>query len=679
MKVSSEVKLEKIRARTVIIAVIYSIIVLLWITVGAHLYYAHTGNIFRTGDASMDIGIRMYWMLIFVPTFLTALLPRRLRLRPAELAFILAMVSSSIFLGWVGPRNYPSTPLVAVYQGLIHKSYGSAVKEYISDLWIPKDTTIMDPIFKGAGAPVPWAEWTIHLLFWIAVTLSFQYFFMFGAALLRRQYIDVESLNFPIARTAAYLITQVESEEGNGTANLFKNKLFWIGVLITLICHINNLIDYLYPSFGEEYSVPLPNFSYDFTAAGITSTFLALYWQPFWIGFALILPRAVNFSYVLWQIIVYIIIASILLSMGEPLHFSPFSDARKACAGVNSGSPTFPLFGYMLNYGLLIALCVWPIWQNRDIWAESIRRALRGEKDPNEPLSYRQMWLGWCITGLISTGLLALLNIPIHYALLGVAWLGLYSWTHARMQAEVPMSYQLGMNFISNQWTRFPDLNLMIATGNVTPSPTSYNWYPFIRTFIGPGNMYRSFSSMQWCLDTYKVGSLTKARNKDIFLGQFLGITFWGILIWPVWLYLAYTIGWRTSGPNNGMWGQLYAVTQIPPSAGPAWANMNMNSIIVFITGFIIGAAILALRARFGGFLTLLSPAGMVLAAVSNRWLFACILALIINYVVVKIGGTRLYVEKVMPIAYGMLIGYAIWYIPGTIYLILTGGLGYTW
>ena len=76
-----------------IIAVIYSIIVLLWITVGAHLFYAHTGKIFRAGDASMDIEIRMYWMLIFIPTFLTALLPRRLRLRPAELAFILAMVS----------------------------------------------------------------------------------------------------------------------------------------------------------------------------------------------------------------------------------------------------------------------------------------------------------------------------------------------------------------------------------------------------------------------------------------------------------------------------------------------------------------------------------------------------------------------------------------------------------
>jgi len=47
----------------------------------------------------------MYWMLIFIPTFLTALLPRRLRLRPAELAFILAMVSSSIFLELVGQET----------------------------------------------------------------------------------------------------------------------------------------------------------------------------------------------------------------------------------------------------------------------------------------------------------------------------------------------------------------------------------------------------------------------------------------------------------------------------------------------------------------------------------------------------------------------------------------------
>jgi len=675
--VFSKGELEKIKARTVIIGIIYSAIVLLWITVGAHIYYVNTGQIFRIGDASMDIGIRMYWMLIFVPTFLAAILPKKLRLKPAELAFILSMVSSSIFLGWVGPRNYPSTPLVAAYQGLVHKSYGSAVNQYLSDLWIPKDTTIMDPIFKGAGVPVLWAEWAIHIFFWIAVTLSFQYFYMFGAALVRHQYIDVESLNFPVASTAAYLINQVESEDENGTAKLFKNKFLWIGVLITVICHINNLFDYLYPSFGEEYSVPLPFFSYDFTAAGITpNMFLALYWQPFWIGFALILPRAVNFSYVVWNVIVYMILASILVSMGQ---LSPFPDARRACADVNSGTATFPLFGYMLNYGLLIAICVWPIWQNRDLWSNSIRKAIRGEKDPNEPLSYRQMWLGWGITGLISTGLLALLNIPIQFALLGVAWLGLYSWIHARMQAEVPMSYQLGMNFISNQWTRFPDLNLMIATGNVTPSPAVYNLYPFIRTFIGPGNMYRSFSSMQWCLDTYKVGNLTKARNKDIFLGQFLGITFWGILIWPVWLYLAYTIGWRTSGPNNGLWGQLRTLTGTPPSAGPVWANMNINSLIVFVAGFIVGAAILALRARFGGFLTMLSPAGMALAAVSNRWLLACILALIINYVVVKVGGARLYVEKVRPIAFGMLIGYAILYIPGTLNLIMTGGLGYWW
>lgn len=274
--------------------------------------------------------------------------------------------------------------------------------------------------FEGAeGGRVPWRVWVRPIVSWSVFYVPMFLAVLLMCAILRRQWVEVERLMFPLARIP--LEFSEGSAEGGLMPKLFANRAFVVGVVVCLAFRFLRALP-LFFGADSAWSIDLPlrdifagtplakmdfnNFSLNFMA----------------IGFGYLVPTDVSLS--VW-------------------FFFLFNRCELLVANwLAIPSATGGTFSKLMRWQQLGANIVFVVGMvyiaRRHLWAV-LRKALRMSRDPDdtaEPVShFWAFWgfvlsMGFCIAWHLYYG------VPVWVALYGMALLFCWFFAYARIVSQ---------------------------------------------------------------------------------------------------------------------------------------------------------------------------------------------------------------------------------------------------
>jgi hypothetical protein len=170
-----------------------------------------------------------------------------------------------------------------------------------------------------------------------------------------------------------------------------------------------------------------------------------------------------------------------------------------------------------------------------------------------------------------------------------------------------------------------------------------------------------SFPSMAHSFKTYKVGQMNDTSAKDIFNTVVLLIVPLAIFAsaYSIWFFTNFggisKLATVANAWASGLATDAYGFTITTPSL----AMGDVERYALLIGGALLSIVMYIGRMNFSWFF--LNPTGLVLlGAAPNLAIFAAIIALAIKYVVLRVGGTKLFENSAVPFVVGFLVGYGV-------------------
>ncbi|NLC57985.1 MAG: hypothetical protein GX774_14210 [Armatimonadetes bacterium] len=312
--------------------------------------------------------------------------------------------------------------------------------EYLPGWLMVSDPEVIRGYYEGNTRPYGWMfvrAWAVPIFFWTLLVTLMLGVMLCVNALVRQQWSNREKLSYPLT----HLPLQFTRGGGDGLfAELFRNRLFWIGFAAAAFVDINNGLNLYYPfirplltpGFGQSY-LDLGSFFPDrpWRAIGWTPAS----WYPFMVGLGVTMPLDFLFSawffYLFWKLELVGVMAL--------------------------GWDNIPRFPYINDqaFGAYLSFFAFSLWLGRNYLKEVGRKILgRPTKldDSQEPISYRMAALGivigmiglvlWCWAAGMSPWL-AVIFFGIYFAL---------SLAIARMRVELGTPVH-DLHFTGPDWT----------------------------------------------------------------------------------------------------------------------------------------------------------------------------------------------------------------------------------
>jgi hypothetical protein len=493
-----------------------------------------------------------------------------------------------------------------------------------------KDVKILRPLYEGLGTNFLYTRealraWTGPVLFWSFFILAMGTVMICINVILRKQWMENEKLSYPIIQLPMAMV-----QEG-GTLAFFRNKPFWIGILLGASLDIWNGLATLYPSLPliiVRHDHPDRNLgafltSYPWNAIGDLP--MPLY--PFIIAIGYFLPLDLSFS--LWF---FYLFKKMLLVVA-------------AVIGVEPGhANAFPYINQQ-SFGAWFAIIGSALWTARGhlkrVWEKALNPRSDVLDDSDEPMTYRMAIIGILMGSafLIWFCLRARMSIGIILAYFGFFFLLSIGLTRIRAELGPPAHEMAGdMNgsllltmFAGTQGVGMQNLTMM----------TMFWWFS--------GRGYRS-NPMPGQLESMKMasqgGSTMKGMGPAMMIALFVGAiaSFWAAL------HLQYGAGINMMTAHN--WGQFQQLKSWSDSP----AQPNFWSQIWIGVGLIAALAMGWMRSRFLWWP--FHPAGYAIALnYGAEYYWSClVVSTIVKYLVLRYGGYRLN-RLVMPFMFGIILG----------------------
>ncbi len=96
---------------------------------------------------------------------------------------------------------------------------------------LPKDMDVIFDLLMG-WVDVPWNAWIIPIIFWTILLFIFAMVPICLGVIMRKRWTEHEQLTYPLARAVLHIL-DVEDDRSGNVKGFLKNKVFWIGALIT--------------------------------------------------------------------------------------------------------------------------------------------------------------------------------------------------------------------------------------------------------------------------------------------------------------------------------------------------------------------------------------------------------------------------------------------------------------
>jgi len=288
------------------------------------------------------------------------LIGKGVRLRPGELAVIVALMLVACSIPGSGlMRTFPHTLVMPAQMARTNPGWEkNEVLSFVPGKMLAGgghyDPEVQEGFMSGTlktatppltkPSTVPWHKWRTPLTTWLPIILLTAVCVISMSLVVHRQWVSRERLRYPIADFASSLMAQ-EPDRGAGT--IFRNRLFWAGLITVLLIRTVNGLHAWYPSM---LSIPL---TLDLSQISQKWPDLARAPKAYLLYSPVIFPAVVGFAFFL--------ASDVSLSLGlSQVLFVPIFSAL-ALAGIDTSTEYFTggglsdqLFGSFLGMALLL-------------------------------------------------------------------------------------------------------------------------------------------------------------------------------------------------------------------------------------------------------------------------------------------------------------------------------------
>ncbi|MCS7120584.1 MAG: hypothetical protein NZ952_05210 [Candidatus Bathyarchaeota archaeon] len=716
---SEEVELKSgLTPKAVVTGVVLVALLAAWSTL---FTYTYPMNTYLQPYLPADrVNMSIYWMFwagalftFFCPLLVFVLLPEKMRFTRQELSVIFAMVIV-VYPLTVKTGNMMALPSIALSGApWLDGDYPERnfwIMPWHCPAWkrLPDGTWEYQyvnggPVGRPLNVAVP-VRWDLYFPGYVFGFFELGLLLIMGfcvAALIRKQYIEVEALPFPNAAAATCLINEATTlPEGKagflGTKpKLLSNKWLWIGFLVAQGLMIPAWLGLILPRMG----ISATAYQFYATSANQIIPYIPVrivFTAPWILGLGLLLPLDVLISHQITWIVFVVIIANLQWIVGfygpPPATATMFWYIRQVeqnlLIRVSPG-------GQGLNawaVGILIVGAIYPMWVHRRHVKSVIMSIFKPQPELERgDIKYRWYWLGLILSFI---GYVLLFAIPEYrgYNIRPFLWITalfliftLIMWLgEARLRAETGavggfVSYVVLYYFSPRFWgpralmaqlMGYPDV-----AGNASGRNMIYYW-----TFQSTHGMFCNQNSpigipIANMLEGFKVGHEAKVRPVDLLIAAIIGIV---VAYWvcnPLWSWLLCTANWQG---QQGLaeehirhdWHTSYTASRGAPIGwrgywymgyGDPWPDVT-NITYQYIIGGAVGLICFILRAKFPAFIY--NPWTIVLWGVCrgnihDAWFFFLV-ALIVKFIVIRVWGVTFYEKSLVPLSVGLIVGGAL-------------------
>jgi hypothetical protein len=538
-------------------------------------------------------------------------------------AYVMMILASAIVTMGLSSQ-LPTIATAPYYYGNPENGWDRLVVPNLPPGIAPSTYSAIKTFYQGLppGGSVPWGAWLRPMATWAPLVLSLYLVMICTMVLLRRQWIHRERLAYPLTQLPLAMV-----EHGRDGRGFWRSPVMWAGFGVPFFLGSLLALHGYWPAVPTVQLVASTRWFRDTASLNVRLSLPML-------GFFYLANLDVVFS--LW----FFNLASQITRGAMNIVGVTWQENL----GIY-GSPS-PLFAH-LGMGALLALLVSSLWSAREHLAQAVRRALGqrgGTDDSDEATSYRTAFLGTAV-GLAVMGVwlrwsgMPWLMVPFFLIAALAIFVGL-----TRIVAETGLAEAVAPTIAAGVVVSGFGSRIFGAAGLVSLGLT-YVWAGDLRTFV-----------MASAATGLRLGEILPERRR-----RSLGNAMAGAVVIALAVSLSFTIwlAYRHAGLNLSGWffqrgpqePYIWLVDKLrhPTDAhGGGWAVTALGAAV---TGLLVW-----LRQTFIRWP--LHPVGFCIGPVwimDQLW-FTCFLASVIKYVVLRLGGLRLFVA-LRPFFLGLILG----------------------
>lgn len=574
---------------------------------------------------------------------------RRMTVRNLIVLYIIALASSS-FSTHTSPWRENFEPIIARVG--TDPAVMAHVPEFVSP---PREAA--EALIYGTGSltAIPWGQ-LMPAIIWRFFTFAFFAGISVGLiSIFRRQWIDIEMLPYPhvtLAYNAIVGVEEVRNPKWTGRI------AFILGFIIGFGLEISRALIAFFPWFPDLYSFRSNTCgpgTHQFTIIGTTWHYGIAKQFPLY-ALVFLAPLHSLFSVVFWGI-VYEIASSIAVALGYYTGYTDMGFCGRSWCGENTPWADPPLAFGCLIAGISLGAFVMTIFHERHHIITTLKIAfgrVEGSKiEANEPMSYRSAWIIFIASFALMTCLFMSAGMSF-WASFAVTLTGVVVWfTMSQLWGRVGFSNEPGYDFA-------PAFVKSLLWPDKYALPVTHTDHVLAHTFVyeeccGP---YMPWGTTFYTvLGSYKMAGLMKVHPRNVvkIASIALIVAMFTACMMNIILPGYYGMG-RTHmltsinlmGRVNDMWSRPspHPIVEIAPWIAGGFTFMVIMSLL------------------YARFLWLPDPLMAIVAwdwvgSLMGTW-SATLVAGIVKWLVLRIGGSRLYEEKAVPFVGGFILGAAL-------------------
>ncbi len=614
-----------------------------------------------------------FFLLIFGLQALEKLRIRGVRLSRQELSFIWALLIVGIPItnsGFLAGRLLLNAMFTHQEEPL------SPPTGWSPFFWAPSKPEILRAYTGGAFPNI--GEWLIPLAFWGITCIAWAFMCLFLIQIFRKPWVDVERLAFPLAQPVQELLESplaLPEEKKKRYLWLAIGSLiaiFWSSLEFLRVVHqidpFKDMVFGIVP--GRAWSITI-DFGKEFgLSALLPNAYLEARPEPVMIAVFLLVSLNVLLSGLIFYVLFWVLIPIFETEFGiiDPptvVASPPYIDLGFARVGGIS------LFAFG-EFGMLFGVAIWAIILQRRYLVRSIKAIWDPSiiDESGEPISYRTAWIGLGVCAFIffsSLFLSMLMTDPLDLALLPRYLLGaiyivvflIFGYiAGARLRAETA-----GMGIGHPGYLHLHGMHtvrLVIGEENAQ-TPGFYitsMWTQFFQRDAAAATPAVS------SLESYNIARVTNTRTRDIFIAHSIGIISIILLCLIIWPIFAYSYGLANEWSGEAGHNFDYSESSLTLVTGGFWDHQSYGieiwGQVIMGAVFAIGLNIIRLSRPWLPLNPVVAP--ILLSLRGPYWWLPMLIAYVIKFLVVRVGGTKAYTSYLLPAAVGYLIGTAgIW------------------
>jgi len=646
-------------------------------------------NTYETVDFS-QIYMIFFWPLVF--SVIVALLTKAgVRVKKRDLVIITTMVYTT----WMVPTFWGVTsPLM--YLGVARQSsayqrwtltYGALTNQF----WGPDP--FKEEYWEGylyGGKPVPWDAWGLAVAHFIIYSILYYFMMIFTVTLVRRLWLSVESLPFPLATGTISLINMSGASDGEEVKpTVLSNVYLWAGTLVGIL----GLAPYWIPLFtggelpptwdgaGSALNINLMPYLYTILPYAPAS----FDFHAWMIGACFLIPSNMQLTYIVFEIIVEWIWAPIMVYIGvwdPPQATTERVSIRSQTGAIGEAWSTY--FGGNLTYfaiGAMFTAIFMPMFIHRGEVVRQIKAIFKRDKEleANEALPYRYLLAGYivCIIGLAilfyitSAGYANILWSIISLILVSTLYMSLIS---GRVTAEMGAITTVTQEGLNHNWVQHTRWAWIIVPNSPFYIADLQQRYLAIRTDLAY-SYFNMGNPSGPTLEAYKIGEANHVHPRSILKGILIAMPISIIVTYITYLTLIYNfgfvktltkfnyMGWLSNYPQRAVTYGCREVADWHCAEAPTW-----TSGVAILIGGIVAVICQVLRTIYPWFP--LHPIGFSLFFFQlPNIFFPMIIAYIARRVIITIGGLEMYEKRALPFAVGLVASLGIMVVIGALFL----------